>query len=412
MEAARQGGYNTVMLKVGVGQSLHPSPEKAAREAARMALGRAGLKRADLAIVFASAAYYPNYPLLLETIRKETGTLQQVGCSALGILTQDGEWEARTAVGVMVLSCDAGAASTFLIPSLQADPEAAGLDLGRRAGEENPPGVENSTLAVVFPDTYAFQPKPFFNGVRLAAGDLPIVGGGASEDGSLMQTFQFYEDRFYSDAVSGFILQGGLTHSIALTQACRPVGDPMMVTRAEQNTIFELAGRPALEWYSGLFSKLSPEEVRSATGMIFVGFPADPAESRFTRGSYLVRNVVGVDPQQGSLTIPDTVTEGQVISFVLREPRSALLDMEAAFSEAAALHPERPPRFALYFNCCGRGRSLYGASGVDPGVIKKYFGEIPLLGFFTYAEIAPIHRAPRYLNYSGVLVLIGETPEK
>jgi small ligand-binding sensory domain FIST len=102
------------------------------------------------------------------------------------------------------------------------------------------------------------------------------------------------------------------------------------------------------------------------------------------------------------------VEEGQVVSFVLRDANEALRDMNSMMTDLEKVYHDHPPRFGLYFNCCGRGRSLYGKTGVDLSVIKKYPGEIPLMGLFTNAEIAPIRGMTQFHTYSGVLCLIGE----
>jgi small ligand-binding sensory domain FIST len=395
------------MIRIGVGQSTHLSPVKAARESAGAAMAQAGISRADLVVFFATASYHPNYPLLVETLRACTTASHLVGCSAHGVITTHGEWEGEPAVAVMVLASDKVTASPFFLHPLENQSERIGQTIGNlSAGSGKNP--THSSLTIVLPDTYTFHPKTFFQGIHSADDRAVVIGGGASEDGSLMQTFQMYQDQIRTDAVTGFVLKGPFTSTIGLTQACHPIGTPMMVTRSRHNTIFELAGRPALECYSSLFTQVPPEDIRAVTGLVFMGFPADPTGTRLQRGDYLVRNVVGVDPQEGSITLPDVVEEGRVVSFMLREPNEALRDVNFMMSQIGKVLHDHPPRFGLYFNCCGRGRSLYGKSGVDLSVIKKHLGEIPLIGFFTYAEIAPIQGITQFHNYSGVLGLIGE----
>jgi len=395
------------MIRIGVGQSTQMSPQKAAREAARMAMSRAGLERVDLALVFASISYHPYYPLLLKALQSEMNAAHLVGCSCLGVITTDGEWEAQHALAVMVMASNTVKASPFFLHPLQGQAERIGRTIGELtlAGRKD---EAHSSIGFAFPDTYNFQPKPFFQGILGASDKAVLVGGGASEDGSLMQTLQIYQNQVLSDAIAGFVLNGTFNHTIGITQACHPIGNPMMVTRARHNTIYELAGRSALDCYSALFTNIPPEEIREATRLIFVGFPADVTESQFHRGTYLVRSVVGVDLAEGSITVPEMVEEGQVVSFMIREPNKAVRDMESMVSELAKIHRDHPPSFALYFDCCGRGRSLYGRTGVDLSVIKKHFGEIPLIGFFTYSEIAPIYGVHQFHNYSGILVLISE----
>jgi small ligand-binding sensory domain FIST len=62
----------------------------------------------------------------------------------------------------------------------------------------------------------------------------------------------------------------------------------------------------------------------------------------------------------------------------------------------------------LYVNCCGRGTSLYGRPNVDRDIIRGAFGDLPLIGFFSYAEIGPAGDHACLHNFAGVLTLIGE----
>ena len=49
------------------------------------------------------------------------------------------------------------------------------------------------------------------------------------------------------DAVSGVILSPDVEVQTALTQGCTPIGPMLEITRAENNLIFEIDGRPAFE---------------------------------------------------------------------------------------------------------------------------------------------------------------------
>jgi small ligand-binding sensory domain FIST len=212
------------------------------------------------------------------------------------------------------------------------------------------------------------------------------------------------------------LLSGDFRHTIAFSQACQPVGDPMVVTKARGNTIFELGGRPAHTVFCDLFQEPVDWEdfFQTAVSLIFLGLPVDITQTRLERGKYLVRNIIGLDPVKGSITVAAPIVEGQVVSFTLRDPRRARQDMERTLKELKDLvkqHADQPPAFGLYFDCCGRGTSLYGKAGVDLALLKRYFGEIPLIGFFTYAEIAPIQKMNYLHNYTGVLVLISERPD-
>ena len=416
------------MIRAGVGHSNSSDSVEAAVEAAKMAMARLGHRRADLAIVFATASHQPTYPHLLHTIRQITKTEHLVGCSAYGVMTTDIELELTPAVAVMVIAGDGLKPTPFCFHHLQERNEAVGRAIGRLlrhsngSGEKSPrhgrtarqadrlsaeESEQSQPLVVLFPDTFAMQPTLLFRGIHHEAGPVMIIGGGASEDGTLSQTYQFFGADATPNAVAGVMLEGSFVTTIGLSQACHPVGESMAVTRSKGNVVLELGGRPAFEIFEELIKEhdLEPEQIGA---QLFVGLPVDPAHTRLQRGEYLIRNIVGANPRQGSIAVATEVQEGQVLSFTLRQPDETKAAMEEMLQEMAQIHHGRPPAFGLYFDCCGRGSSLYGESGTDLALIKRYLGEIPLLGFFTYAEIAPLGQLTQLHNYTGVLALVSE----
>jgi len=390
------------MIAAGVGYSTEEETVKAARQATKMAMERAKVSRADAAILFASISHSHSYPLLLETVEKIAGTSCLIGSSALGIVTTDAEIEEGPGIAVLVIASDQISAVPLLGRSLKGRNLDAGIEIGRAIKSS----IDPSSLLIILPDTFGFEPEAFFQGIQETANQIPIVGGGSSENGTQRQTFQMCGRQSESNSVAGMLLSGAFNHTIAFSQACQPVGNPMVVTQARGNVIYELGGRSAHEAFCDLFQE--PVDFHTAISLIFIGLPVDVKQTRLDRGKYLVRNIIGLDPEDGSITVAAPILEGQVISFTLRDPRRARQDMDRTLKELAKQHTHQSPVFGIYFDCCGRGTSLYGKSGVDLALFKRYFGEIPLIGFFTYAEIAPIQQTNYLHNYTGVLVLISD----
>lgn len=388
------------MIFAGVGYSTDPDASTAARQATMMAMERARINRADIGIVFATVSHSGAYSLLLKTVEETARVSTLIGSSALGILTTDAEIEESPAVSVMLIASDCISAKPFLSRNLKG----RSLEVGHEIGNIIKPGIDSSSLLVMFPDTFCFEPVGFFQGMHAVVDDLPIVGGGSSEDGSQQQTYQMCGRQVDTNAVSGILLSGQFSHTISVSQACQPVGNPMVVTKARGNTIFELGGRPAHAAFCDLFQE--SVDFHTAVSLIFLGLPVDITETRLERGKYLVRNIIGLDPSNGSIAVAAPVVEGQVVSFTLRDPRWAKQDMDKTLKDLSKRYRDRPPAFAIYFDCCGRGSSLYGKTGVDLALFKRHFGEVPLIGFFTYAEIAPIQKRNYLHNYTGVLTLI------
>jgi small ligand-binding sensory domain FIST len=391
------------MIAAGVGHSTEPETVRASRQATQMAMDRAKIRKADLAILFASINHSGSYPHLLETVEEISGTSSVIGCSALGILTSDAEIEEGPGIAVMVIASDQISAMPFLGRKLKG----RNMEVGIEIGQTIKPALQASSLVTILPDTFCFEPDAFFDGMKAILDHVPIVGGGSSENGSRRKTYQMCGREAISNAVSGFHLAGEFSHTVAFSQACQPVGDPMLITKAEGNTIFELSGKSAHSAFCDLFQE--PVDFETAVSLIFLGLPVDVTKTRLDKGQYLVRTIIDMDSEKGSITAAAPVVEGQVVSFTLRDPRRARQDMDRTLKALAKKHANQRPAFAFYFDCCGRGSSLYGKTGVDLALFKQHFGDTPLIGFFTYAEIAPIRKTNYLHNYTGVLALISES---
>jgi len=392
------------MIHAGVGLSTEKDTERASCEATETALAQAGIDTADLAIVFASTDHGPLYSRLLRTVKETARATHVVGCSAGGVLTSDGELERTPGVAVLTVQADAFSASRFFIPQLRG----RGREIGNEVATLARSAAGPNSLLVVFPDTYNFNSGAFFGGLHEAAPEIPVVGGGASEDGTLGETFQLCGDAVSNDALCGVLLSGRFHHTIGIAQACQPISPVHTVTKSQQNLILELDGRPAFEAFAAVVRQPLIEDLRRAAAFVFVGLPVDSERQRIARGEYVVRNIIGFDPRQGIVAVADEIRQGQKIVFTLRDGSASREDLKVTLEAQAQLWGEQKPSFGLYFNCLGRGRGLYGLPDLDTAYIKQYLGDIPILGFFTGCEIAPIQQQLSLHQYSGVLVLIGE----
>jgi len=392
------------MLHAGVGLSTHKDTQQASVEAAEIALARSGSDTADLALVFATIGHGANYNLLLRTVKDTARATHVVGCSAGGVLTSEGELERASGVAVLTLQADTFSAARFFVPQLR--------NRGREAGREvadciqSHLGVDN--LLIVLPDTYNFNATAFFAGLSESVPDVPVVGGGASEDGTLGETFQLCGDAVSNDAVCGVLLSGHFHHTVGITQSCQPIGPVHTITKAYQNLILELDDRPAFAVFAEALPQPLREDLRRAAAFVFAGLPVDVERQRIVPGEYVIRNIVGFDPERGIVAIGEEVHPGQKMVFTLRDGNRSRDDLKVTLeAQAQAWGPQRPG-FGLYFNCASRGRGLYGFPDLDISYIKQYLGDIPIIGFFTGCEIGPAQRQTNLHLYSGVLVLVGE----
>jgi small ligand-binding sensory domain FIST len=346
---------------------------------------------------------------MLAAVRRITGCRNLVGCSGAGVLATEGEIEDEEGVAVLALAGDHTTVAPFLVGNLRGRDREA----GREIGEIVSPYRRGESVLVLFPDTLNCNPDQLFRGLAESLAEVPLAGGGAADDGAGKKTYQMCGGQVTSNGVAGVLLTGELISTIGVTQSCRPLGLTMEVTGAEGNVITSLDGEPALDALRASVGEQFAADLDRLAGFLFLGVPLEevPPGSTLERGSYAVRNIIGVNGETGTVAVGKKVARGDRVSFVLRDPISARDDLKAMLEEETApdLHGEN--RLGLYFNCCARGSGLYGMPGIDTAFINRALGPLPLAGFFGFCEIASTRGAARLHNYSGVMTLISEQPQ-
>ncbi len=183
------------------------------------------------------------------------------------------------------------------------------------------------------------------------------------------------------------MLSGSVRVRPVVSQGCRPIGKPYVITKAERNMVFELGGQPPLVLLKELFATLSPDDQRMMQSGLHLGRVTNEYQEDFRRGDFLVRNVIGVDGETGAIAIGDYVRTGQTVQFHLRDAASADEDLRELL---AAVKDDGRAAAALMFTCNGRGTRLFDGPHHDAGTVRDLLGEIPLAGFFAQGEVGPI----------------------
>jgi len=390
------------MLRAGVGLSVQSNPRSAAVEATQAALKQAGLRIADAALCFASSTLGAAFPLVVRTVAETAGTAQIAGCGSIGVIANGREIETGPSLAVLVFSSDTLQASRFFVPQLRRR--------GREAAEELAalvrPKLGAANLLCLFPDTYNFEADPFLATISRELPSVTIVGGGATEDGSVGETFQFCGDVVSSNSVAAMLLSGDFEISTGAALACAPLGQTHRVTAVRENIILELDGRSAYEVFSEAAGPLV-SDLRRALAFVFLGIPLERGGERLQRGNFYVRNIVGASSEHGAIAVAHRPQVGDTVGFVLRDGERSRNELKATL-ESLAMSAENPPGFALYFDCVSRGSGLYNIPDHDAAYIGQYFRQLPVTGFFTGFEIGPLGKGTGLLQYSGVLALVSE----
>jgi small ligand-binding sensory domain FIST len=175
-----------------------------------------------------------------------------------------------------------------------------------------------------------------------------------------------------------------------VSQGAAPLGRELTVTAGEGNVIYELAGRPAIEAIEQVIAELGIGERALVAAGLLLGIVIDGGKPEYEQGDFLVRGVLGADPDNGAVAIAANVEPGQVVRLHARDARSADEDLRRALRLRAAASGDKPPAGALVFSCNGRGQSMFGASDHDATAVEEELAGAPAAGFFAAGEIGPV----------------------
>jgi len=386
------------MIHVGVGHSQSLSTSEAAERATLMAMGNAGIAKADLAIVFATLNYQTEYEHLYQAVHSNANCDELIGCSGMSVLTSAGEFEEEPTLAVMVIRSDQLSAVSFSARGTAAE-------VSEQIQKDIQSGRDDDSLLVIFPDVRTVNPAELVKHIGDDGTELPLVGAAVSGDATGAQMYHWRGEEATEGGLTGILLTGDFNTEIGVAQGCQPVGRPREVTRAEGRVIFELDDEPALENFKGTLQLLTQEDIRRSGGTVFVGIAMDPENRNPIRGDFLIRNLVGINEEHDALAVSEEVTEGQLVQFHLRNPNAAAEEIQVILTRLAEKTRQHPPAFGLYFNCLGRGKGLYGVANHDISVIQEKFPGLPVIGFFGNSEFAPIGGRNFAHAYTGVFVL-------
>jgi small ligand-binding sensory domain FIST len=216
-----------------------------------------------------------------------------------------------------------------------------------------------------------------------------VLGGLASGGHSPGSCALFFNGEVVHGAV-GAVLTGNFLLRTIVSQGCKPIGQPQVITRCDGQIIHELGGRPALEVIRETLGELSPEDQALARTALLMGRVIDEYKEEFQRGDFLIRTLMGADPTSGAIAVGDTFRAGQTVQLHVRDAMTAREDLHLLMDTLTPELASRPARGALLFSCNGRGAHLYGEPDHDSRVVTDTTGSIPMAGFFCNGEIGPI----------------------
>jgi small ligand-binding sensory domain FIST len=218
---------------------------------------------------------------------------------------------------------------------------------------------------------------------------LKISGGVASGCPAPGDARLLIDDAVHTEGAVAVHLSGTPGPATVVSQGCRPIGEPLVITQAERNEICQLGGRAALLQLKEIFDRLPTRDQQAVQSGLHIGRVVNEYLDEFQQGDFLIRNVMGIDPESGRIAVGDYFRAGQTVQFQIRDETSADAEM-AQLLAAAARDGSTLPAAGLLFSCNGRGTRMFSVENHDADLIKQKLGDIPLAGFFAAGEIGPV----------------------
>ncbi len=354
--------------------SQHPIPSEAVGEVLGEVLDQLDGERADLVVTFVS----PHHAGALEDIAPAVRRLLEpqvlLGGTAVTVVAGERELEGEPAVSVFAARVpDARLTPTLL--RVEQTPDGAVISGW-------PELAAPSSTLLLFADPFTFPVDALLARLDQDLPDLQVIGGMASAANRPGGNRLVLDASVVDGGAVGVFVDGVAVRTV-VAQGCRPIGDPFTVTRSERNRIEELGGQTPLARLHQLAANATDEERQLLQHGLHLGVVVDEHAVDFTRGDFLVRNVMGADQESGALIVGDQVTVGQTVQFHVRDADAADEDLREMLTgvEASA---------ALLFTCNGRGRHLFGVPDHDAALVAKMLGPIPVTGAFCAGEIGPV----------------------
>ncbi len=341
--------------------------------------------RPDLLAAFVSHHHGGELESLGPRLRQAAGARLVLGCTGEGIIGADREIEHGPALSVW------GAT----LPDTRLHPFEVSFAPG--SGHEPlfsvlPKLAEPSRASMLLlADPFSFPMDEYLKQINRELPGVPAVGGMASGGVGPGQNILFTGDGLLASGAVGVVLEGGIEVRSIVSQGCRPIGTPWVVTSCEENVLGKLGGKPAMEVLSATLRDLPPDSRRLFQDAPFIGLAIDANKSTFERSDFLVRGLVGLRGEEQAIEVSDFLRRGQTVQFLVRDAASASEDLAQLMSAQGGGHADQNSAGALLFTCNGRGTRMFDRPNHDVSTVRSGLdADVPVAGFFAMGEIGPV----------------------
>lgn len=356
---------------------------------------------------------------ILNLFKSVTGIQKWVGTVGLGVCAGGEDFLDTPAISAMIGTFDEGAFELFSGPE---ESEDGNKDLATWQKDNEPMLViaHGNPMAEVDPTTALSKIHDMTGGF--------VIGGLSSSRSTHLQ----FSGEVYKEGYCGAVFSAEIPVSTGLSQGCQPIGPLHSVTKCDDHVIYEIDGLPPFEVFQNDIREMirkktgqDPDEIfveeeaaekgtykvpsefqEFFSGDIYVAFAVSGSDQQ----DYMIRNIIGMDPDEGIMAVSHQVSTGDHILFARRDDETVESELSSMLVNLRGrITKERgdfKPLAGLYVSCAGRVYSKFQQSDHDVPdsemkLVQEIIGDIPMTGFYASGEISN----NRLYGYTGVLTL-------
>ena len=385
------------MFKVVVGHSNDPDSESAIAEILEQCQDTLSGAVPQAGILLAAIDF--EHQQLVDAIHSTYPQLELIGGTTDGEMSSILGFEQDSAT-LMLFCCDRITITAGIACNISQDLEGAIAEAVATASSAHSEPIQ---LCITLPESLnSVSAVAIVECLNQEFGQsVPIFGGLTADQWRFEQSYQFFKDRVYTDAVPILLLSGPLQFSHGVASGWEPIGEPVRVTRVEGNILYEIDNAPALDFYSHYLGNLPPS---SEYPLMVFDSTGTHCYLRAPSGSY--------DREKGSVSFFGDIPEGAIVQITEATRNNVISASEASMKQAIAHYPGESPSAALFFSCASRRQILGSHTSEEYNQVHNYLRELlPSCGFYTNGEIAPLEQQGiSYLhNETFITLLIGES---
>ena len=364
----------------------------------------------DLRFIIINATIGHPLDKLAGCVKDKIPDVTILATSCAGVIGKSGAGESMYDLAMMAVSGPQDEVASFMVEDAHGDNSyEKGLELAKGLKEKIPsvnivylltPGIGTSNDLFI----KAFD--------EVFGKDIVIFGGPSGDNMKAVATYQYYADNMSERGAWAVGFADPSIKSISrAAHGFTAYGDPMTVTKAENNRIYELDGKPAWETFT---SKLGLDTNASLSETIPVGalaeeLPPDVAEEY---GNKHLLSAVTKRDENGAIYPNKTYPVGQKLWLTLRDEELIFSEQKRALEGIRESIGDKSIVAVFQTDCLARGRLLFNKVIKDELVALLHSelsnnGEVPpWLGMYGFGEFTRLGGKNEYHNYSTALLVL------